>query len=500
MLGSVINWYFRQRYEDLQQQTLRAIEDQQELLDYLLEMGSETEYGEAHGFKNIRNYEGFRKQVPIVDYEDLKPWIERTLKGEQRLLWPGEITWFAKSSGTTSNSAKYIPISYECLEETHFRGGRDMVTLHCAQNPDTNAFQGKALIIGGSYKTNTENPKSFSGDLSAVLWAHLPAWANLRSTPEPSIAMMESWEKKLEPMAHAVIKENVTSITGVPTWVIILFQRVLDITGKSHIHEVWPNLEVFFHGGVNFSPYREQFKKFLPGPMTYLETYNASEGFFGLQFQQDHAEFTLLTHHGIFYEFQPLGASDDACIPLWEVQPGVNYAIVISTNSGLWRYRVGDTIRFSSTQPYNFKITGRTRLFINAFGEELMVENADTAITETCKQTGATIADYTAAPIYLSSGKGGHEWCIEFLEAPSDLEAFTQILDAELRRCNGDYDAKRTGDLAMHMPVIHTVPKGLFQAWLKNKGKLGVQNKIPRLSNDRIIIDEILAMLQPGRA
>lgn len=500
MLNGVINWYFRQRYEELLQQTEEALENQDLLFDYLLESGAKTAYGSEYGFKSIKNYGQFAREVPVVEYEDLKPWIEKTILGEQQQLWPGEITWFAKSSGTTGNSAKFIPISYESLEETHFRGGRDMVTLYCAEKAETKAFQGKAMLIGGSFKPNDENPKSFSGDLSAVLWSHLPSWANLRSTPEPSIAFMDSWEEKLEPMIRATMHENVTTITGVPTWVIVLFERILEITGKSHIHEIWPNLEAFFHGGVNFQPYRNQFQKFLPNSMNYLETYNASEGFFGLQFLPSDSDFTLLTHHGIFYEFQPISRLHGPCIPLHEVQVGEEYAMVITTNSGLWRYRLGDTVRFSSTRPYRFKITGRTKSFINAFGEELVIENADTAMAAACTKTGATLHDYTAAPVYMDAKAGGHEWLIEFAQAPDNLALFTQILDEELKACNGDYSAKRKGDLAMHMPIVRSLPPGVFQNWLRSKGKLGVQNKIPRLCNDRILLEEILALMQPGRA
>lgn len=499
MLNNVVNWYFRQRYEDLLKQTEAALLNQEMLFDFLIESGRDTVYGGMHGFKGLRHYEDFRKTVPVVEYEDLKPWIEKTIRGEQMQLWPGEITWFAKSSGTTGNSAKYIPISYESLEETHFKGGRDMVTLYAANQSETKAFQGKALLIGGSYKPNPENPNSFSGDLSAVLWSHLPSWANLRSTPEPSIAFMDSWEEKLVPMIQSTVREDVTTITGVPTWVIVLFERMLEMTGKQHIQEIWPNLEVFFHGGVNFQPYRDQFKRFLPGNMHYLETYNASEGFFGLQFDMGTPKFTLLTHHGIFYEFQPAADKDAPCVPLWEAKPNVDYAMIITTNSGLWRYRIGDTIRFSSVQPFEFTITGRTKSFINAFGEELVIENADTAVIAACAQTGATLHDYTAAPVYMDHGTGGHEWLFEFATPPQNLTRFTEILDEELKKCNGDYAAKRKGDLAMHMPIVRSVPQGIFQAWLKSKGKLGVQNKIPRLCNDREIIEEIRGMMVPGR-
>ncbi|MBS3913982.1 MAG: GH3 auxin-responsive promoter family protein [Bacteroidetes bacterium] len=501
MLAPVISWYFRQRHEELLEHAEFAVDYQEQLFNLLLESGQSTAYGAENGFKSVRNYEDYRNKIKVSEYEDLKPWIERTMKGEQMLLWPGEINWFAKSSGTTSNSAKYIPISFENLELTHFKGGRDMLTVYFAHYPESKMMQGKGLLIGGSFKTNDINPRSFSGDLSAVLMNHLPMWANMMSTPQMDIAMMEKWEEKLEPMARATMNENVTSISGVPTWVIVLFERLLEITGKSDISEIWPNLELFCHGGVNFTPYREQFKKLIPKTgMHYLETYNASEGFFGLQFNLRKPDFTLLTNHGTFYEFYPCGGDPQKCIPIWEVETGIDYAMVITTNSGLWRYKLGDTVRFSSTRPYEFRITGRTKLFINAFGEELVIENAETAMAAACKKSAAMVADYTAAPVYMSTGKGGHEWFVEFETAPENLELFKYTLDEELKICNGDYAAKRRGDLAMHEPVVHVLPKGLFHSWLKSNNKLGVQNKIPRLSNDRKIAEEILGLLMPERA
>lgn len=496
MIAPLISWYFRQRYEDLQAIAARGCDDQEVLFEYLLDEGRDTEFGRAHGFDLIKTYDQWKNQVPISDYESLKPWIEKTMQGEQAVLWPGEINWFAKSSGTTGNTAKYIPISYENLEDTHFRGGRDILSVYCARNPETRIFQGKGLLIGGSHKVNQLNTRSFYGDLSAVLMNHMPFWANLKSTPDMSIALMDNWEDKLESMAQATINENVTSISGVPTWTLVLFKRILEITGKKHMHEVWPNLELFIHGGVSFVPYREQFQELLPGShMQYLETYNASEGFFGIQNSVDSADLLLMTNHGIFYEFYPMSEGPEAAVPLWEVKPGVNYAMLITTNSGLWRYQIGDTVQFSQTKPFLFRITGRTKLFINAFGEELVIENADTAIAAASRLTGAVVADYTAAPVYMTDEEPGHEWLIEFETSPADLGDFTRILDDELKKCNGDYAAKRHADLAMRMPHVHTAPKGLFQAWLKTKGKLGGQHKVPRLCNDRKIMDELLSML-----
>jgi len=497
MLAPFVNWYFRQRYEDLVSQSPKSIQNQMHLLDYLMEQGSETEYGQKFGLKSIRSYADFRRQVPVVDYEDLKPWIERIMAGEQQLLWPSEITWFAKSSGTTSNSAKFIPISYESLEETHFKGGKDILTVYSSWFPDTKLFSGKGLLLGGSHKVNQMNNKSYYGDLSAVLMNHLPFMANYFSTPDIEIALIENWDEKLEKMAQATLKENVTSISGVPTWALVLFKRQLEITGKKSIHEVWPNLEVFIHGGVNFAPYKEQFQEISGWDgMHFLETYNASEGFFGIQAESNKREMMLMSQHGVFYEFYPVSKGPEYCIPLAEVEPGVNYAMVITTNSGLWRYCIGDTVQFTSKDPFRFYITGRTKLFINAFGEELVIENAEAAIAQACSITTSIVSDYTAAPIYMTSSKPGHEWLIEFSKLPENIETFAAILDRELKKCNGDYEAKRRNDMAMCMPKITPLMPGTFENWLKKKGKLGGQNKVPRLSNDRKIVDEIQDMLK----
>ncbi len=501
MLAPFVNWYFRQRYEDLLNQNEKTVQNQEHLFEFMLENGAETAYGQQYGFKNIRSYAEFKQQVPVVDYEDLKPWIERIMLGEQGLLWPGEITWFAKSSGTTGNTAKFIPISYDSLEDTHFKGGRDILSIYCSWYPDTKIFSGKGLLIGGSHKVNQLNNKSYYGDLSAVLMNHLPMMANYFSTPDIEIALMENWDEKLEKMAQATLRENVTNLSGVPTWALVLFNRLLEITGKKNMHEVWPNLELFIHGGVNFTPYRQQFQDLVGWEgMHFLETYNASEGFFGIQAEQNSRDMMLMTQHGIFYEFYPVSKGADYCVPLWETEPGVNYAVVITTNSGLWRYRIGDTIQFTSTHPYRFYITGRTKLFINAFGEELVIENAETAMAVACIETNAIVADYTAAPVYMSNAKPGHEWLIEFTKKPENLQAFTEILDRELKKCNGDYEAKRKGDMAMHAPKITALQTGTFQTWLKKQGRLGGQNKVPRLCNDRKILEDILLMITPQSA
>lgn len=496
MISSAISWYFRQRHAELWHLIAEAEKHQFELLEQYSDKLSRTEYGKFYGVKGSLKYADFANLIPVVSYEDLKPFIERTMNGEQQIIWPADITWFAKSSGTTSNVAKFIPISYESLEYTHYMGSRESLTQYFHFNSNANLFEGKGLLIGGSHKVNQVNNKSYYGDLSAVLMNHMPLWANWKSTPDINIAMMENWEEKLEKMAHATINENVTSISGVPTWTAVLLQRILEITGKSNIHEIWPNLELFIHGGMNFEPYRQLFNQLLPGNnMHYLETYNASEGFFGVQAFPDKSDLLLMTHHGTFFEFYPVSKGPDYIVPLANIEVGVNYAVVITNNSGLWRYVIGDTVQFTQKNPYTFRITGRTKLFINAFGEELVIENAEFAISETAKKFGLNIIDYTAAPRYEIHSEG-HEWLIEFDQLPNDLLQFTKYLDLELQKVNSDYQGKRVGDLVMKLPKVSAVPKGTFHKWLHTKGKLGGQNKVPRLSNNRDLLEEILNLIQ----
>lgn len=466
----------------------------------LIYKGSKTEFGKTHGFSNIFTIADYQNQVPLQDYESLKPYINRLLKGEQYLLWPNEIQWFAKSSGTTSDKSKFIPVSFEAMEECQFRGGRDILTLYCDAMPESKIFTGKGLLVGGSHEINPLSENIYYGDLSAVIMNNLPFWVNLLSTPKPEIALMADWEKKLEKMAQATKYEDVTSISGVPTWTLLLFKRLLELTGKSNMHEVWPNLELYMHGGVNFAPYRSQFEQYIPdGKMNYIETYNASEGFFGIQEKPNSEGMLLMVDYGVFYEFIPMseyGKDNPLTLTLDEVVTGVNYALVITTNAGLWRYVIGDTIKFIDTKPYKFVITGRTKLYINTFGEELMIENAEAAITMAAAETGSIIRDFTAAPIYLSEKHaGGHEWIIEFEHSPDDLDVFTELLDKHLKNLNSDYEAKRTGDMAIAMPKVRACKEGVFYNWLKMRGKLGGQNKVPRLSNDRKIIEELYRFL-----
>lgn len=474
-------------------------EMQREWLRKLVQSAMETEWGKKFSFRSIETYEHFSRRIPLQDYESLKPYIERIRRGEQNILWNSEIKWFAKSSGTTSDKSKFIPVTNESLEECHYKGGKDMVAIYCNNYPETQLFTGKNLALGGSYHTeNFDNYESYHGDVSAIIMQHLPLWAEFLRAPGLSIALLSNFEEKLDKMALATMKENVTSIAGVPSWMMVLLKRILELSGKQSIKEVWPSLEVYFHGGVSFSPYRENFRQlFGKGAVHFFELYNASEGFFGLQDQKKSTELLLMLDYGIFYEFIPvseLSETSENAIPLHEVKTGKNYEVVITTNAGLWRYKLGDTIRFTSTEPYRFKITGRTKHFLNAFGEEVIIENAEKALKITCEKTGARVKEYTAAPIYMDGGSGGHEWLIEFETKPDDMNYFTEVLDNALKSLNSDYEAKRFNNFVMRLPVVHALPEGTFYKWLKEKNKLGGQNKVPRLCNERRYVEEILAM------
>jgi len=473
---------------------------QDEWFQNLISTAQNTEWGKTHGYASIYTQDQFKERVPIQTYDTLKPYIERMLAGEHNILWPSEIKWFAKSSGTTNDRSKFIPVSEESLEECHFKGGKDLLTMYCDNRPDTKIFTGKCLVLGGSHQINQLNADSCYGDLSAVLIKNLPFWAEFYRTPDMSIALMDNFEEKVEKMAQATIGVNVTNISGVPTWNLVLAKRVLEITGKDNLLEVWPNLEFYFHGAVNFNPYREQFKKLIPSnDMYYMETYNASEGFFGIQDQPNSEEMLLMLDYGIYYEFLPMEnihLENPKTLSLTEVELNKNYALIISTNAGLWRYMIGDTIKFTSLSPHRIQITGRTKHFINAFGEEVIIDNAEKALSKACRETNAIIQDYTACPIYFKENDaGGHEWIIEFEQPPNDIENFTNILDNTLREINSDYDAKRYKDMALRRPLIHVAQEGLFYEWMKNRGKLGGQHKVPRLANDRTYVEEILKML-----
>jgi hypothetical protein len=495
-----MTWVMKKRIHQMELFMKYPDEVQDEMLKRLLLTARPTEIGNQYEFDDILNYDDFRNRVPIHTYEDFYPYIERLMRGEQNILWPTPIKWFSKSSGTTNARSKFIPVSQEALDECHFKGGKDMLSLYVNNYPDTKIFSGKGLALGGSLQPNNFDPTKSShyGDVSAVIMQNLPMWAQLIRTPSLEVALLNDWEEKIIKLAEETTTENVTSISGVPTWTVLLLQHILN-TQKKSIQEVWPNLEVFFHGAVAFEPYRKLFKMLIPSEqMRYWETYNASEGFFGIQDRSDSNEMLLMLDYGIFYEFLPLDENDKSprALNLTEVEVGKNYAMIISTNAGLWRYNIGDTVKFTSIAPYRIKISGRTKHFINAFGEEIIIENAETAITRACEMTGAVIDNFTAAPIYLDKGKrGGHEWIIEFKVQPRDLVEFEGVLDETLRKINSDYDAKRAHNLALVAPKIHSVKEGTFYNWMKKRGKLGGQNKVPRLSNSREIVDEILAML-----
>lgn len=501
VLNSVLYWFFKKRMGQIERFKENPVEVQNELLKKLVREARDTEWGKKHHYGDIKDYKDYAARVPLQHYEDLKPYVDRLIRGETNILWPSEIRWFAKSSGTTSDKSKYIPLSFESLEDCHYKAGKDVLSIFCQNHPDTHIFDGKGLVMGGSHKVSEINNKAYFGDLSAVLLQNFPFWGEFMRTPELSLALMENWEEKLEKIARATIPDNVTSISGVPSWNLILLKKVLEITGRRNILEVWPDLELFIHGGVSFVPYREQFQKIIPSKkMVYLETYNASEGFFGIQDRPDSEELLLMLDYGIFYEFIPLDEIDrpePRVIPLEQVQTNTNYALVISTNGGLWRYLIGDTVRFTSLTPYRIVISGRTKNFINAFGEEVIVDNTDKALEAACKATNAILSEYTAAPIYLNDdNSAAHEYVIEFEREPENMEHFAQVLDKELQALNSDYEAKRSADLMLHKPKLTKVPKGTFFNWLKAKGKIGGQNKVPRLFNERKYVDEILDFIQ----
>ncbi len=473
------------------------IDVQQELLMRLLDVARNTTVGKQYDYKTIYDYKTFAARVPIQKYETIEPLIERTRKGEQNLFWPSNIQWFAKSSGTTNAKSKFIPVSNEALEDCHLKAGKDMLCLYINNNEDAGLFNGRGLRLGGSSAIYEDN-NSYFGDLSAIIIENMPFWADFSSAPKIDVALMEEWEAKMKAIVEETVNENITSLVGVPSWMLVLLNAVLEKTGKENIHEVWPNLEVYFHGGVNFNPYREQFKKLLPKKgFRYYETYNASEGFFAIQDINGSNELLLMLDYGIFYEFIPMDqylGEDSVAIELQEVELDKNYAIVITTNSGLWRYLIGDTVKFVSLDPYRIKITGRTKHFINAFGEELIIENAEDALKKVCKKTKTEIIDYTVAPIFMDGkAKGAHEWIIEFKKAPKDIDYFAELLDNALKSINSDYESKRYLNMTLTMPKVHQAESGLFYNWLKQNGKLGGQHKIPRLSNNRDFVEELLA-------
>lgn len=500
LLSPAISRIARMRLGAIEQWMQNPVAAQRNVLQHLITQGQNTEFGRRHRFGKTFRIRDFKAAIPIQTYEDMSPLIERMMLGEENVLWNTPIEWFAKSSGTTSHRSKFIPISQESLDENHFQASKDVLTHYYQFNPESDLLTGRSLVIGGSHQVAQLNELVKFGDLSAVLMQNSPFWGHWLRTPELSIALLDEWETKIESLAQNTINENVTSVGGVPTWTMVLFKRILDITGKKNMGEVWPNLELYLHGGVSFTPYRQQFEQLIGKPINYLEMYNASEGFFAAQSAPGEDGMLLYLDHGIFFEFMPVDEYNKASprtIGLNDVELGKNYAPVITTTGGLWRYLLGDTIQFTCLDPFRIKVSGRLKHYINAFGEEVIIDNADKAIAAACLQTGAEVNDYTAAPVYFSTESNGtHEWLIEFEHTPESLDAFTFALDDTLRKINSDYDAKRYKDIALTMPMVQALPKGIFKEWLRRQGKLGGQHKVPRLSNDRKLLEALLEIKQ----
>ena len=496
IVNSLASWFLKKRFHQIELFLKYPIDVQNELLEHLLHTAKNTEIGKQYDFASISTYREFAERVPVTSYEDNHLQIERARKGESNIFWPTPIKWFAKSSGTTNSKSKFIPVSSASLEHCHYAASKDLLCMYLNNNPDANLFLGKSLRLGGSKELYKENATVY-GDLSAILIDNMPFWAEYSSTPNNEVSLMADWELKMQAIVDQTIQENVTSLAGVPSWMLVLLNNVLESTGKSNLFEIWPNLEVYFHGGVNFDPYIEQYNAILPKEnFRYYEIYNASEGFFAIQDRNANKELLLMLDYGIFYEFIPMdtyGSASQKVIPLEQVQVAKNYAIVITTNAGLWRYKIGDTVRFTSISPFRIKVTGRTKHHINVFGEELIIENAETALKQASKHTQCEILDYTAAPIFMEGReKGAHEWIIEFKTPPKDLSLFTKSLDSALMDLNSDYQAKRFNNITLNLPKVHVARQRLFYDWLKQKNKLGGQHKVPRLSNKRDFIEELL--------
>ena len=475
---------------------------QREVLQELVTAAQYTEFGRKYNFSRLFTLKEFKKNVPIYEYDDIKPYILRMMEGEENVLWNTPVKWFAKSSGTTSDKSKFIPISEESLHDNHFKASKDVLSNYYKNFPSSDLLTGKGLVVGGSHQISKVNEEIQYGDLSAVLMQNSPFWGQWIRTPELSVALLDEWEDKIEKLAQVTAGETVTSLAGVPTWTLLLLKRILEIKGKTTIKEVWPNLELYINGGVSFVPYKEQFDRIIGGKINYLEIYNASEGFVAAQVSPDDDGMLLFTEHGIFYEFMPVeeyGSKNPLTVGLKDVVIGKNYALVISTTGGLWRYLIGDTIQFTKLNPYNIKISGRLKHYMNAFGEEVIVDNSDKAIAAAAEKTNAVVNDYTAAPVYFSdNNNGAHEWLIEFEKEPDDFNTFIFELDNYLKSINSDYEAKRHKNIALRLPVVHKLPRGTFTMWLRSKGRLGGQHKVPRLSNERNMLEEILAVKNSG--
>ena len=496
IINSIASWYIKKRIHDIELFLKYPHEVQADVLKSIVKQASNTHWGKLYGYSSIEKYAEFKSRIQLQDYETLKPFIERSRKGEQNILWSSDIKWFAKSSGTTSDKSKFIPVSQESLEDCHFKAGKDMLAIYCSNHSQTNLFAGKSLSLSGSKHLDNLENEIYSGDVSAIILFNLPLLAEFARTPSVETALMHGWESKIDKIVSETILEDVTSIAGVPSWMLLLLEHLLRVTGAKNIVEVWPNLEVYFHGGINMNPYREKFKKLIPSSnFNFMETYNASEGFFGIQDEKNSTSLLLMLDYGIFYEFLPIDNNNEETVTLEDVVIGKIYSMIISTNSGLWRYQIGDTISFTSTNPYRFEIVGRTKSFINAFGEELMVHNSDKAIELACKETDSIVKEYTAAPKFYDDSTGAHEWLIEFEKQPIDISIFNAILDLSLKKLNSDYEAKRSSNILLKQPIINSVPDGTFYKWLKHKNKLGGQYKVPRLCNNRLVIDEIKSII-----
>lgn len=498
IINNIINTFSAGRLSKIADFAQNGDAIQREQLEKNLQKAKKTAFGVEHSFSTIKTYKEFAEQVPVVDYEHYSPFIERMINGEDNVVWPGHTRWFAKSSGTTNAKSKFIPVTDDVLDKCHYQGGRDVIYVYTKQNPESKMFMGKSLILGGSKKISAVNTGAVEGDLSAIMISNTPKWLNLFKTPSPDIALLDKWEEKLEKITAYTMHQNVTSLAGVPSWFLILIKHILQVAGKENLHEIWPNLELFIHGGINFTPYREQYKALAPKGINFLETYNASEGFFALQDDPSQNGMLLMLDYGTFYEFVPMseiGNPHPKACTIEDVELGVDYALVISTNGGLWRYMIGDTIRFVSLNPHRIIISGRTKHYINAFGEEVMIDNAEKALLKATQVTGAVIRDYTAAPVFMETKKQGcHEWLIEFEKEPSDIELFRTTLDKALQEVNSDYEAKRYKDITLGGPILTVARQGLFYDWMSSRGKLGGQNKVPRLSNNREYIDQLLTM------
>ena len=502
-LTDISRFFLGKRLKDFELYASQPEAVQQKVLRRLLNDAAHTTWGREHGYASIKSYTDYAAAVPLQTYDDLKPYIDRMRNGEDNLLWHSKVKWYAQSSGTTNDKSKYIPVTSEGLDDTHYRGGADCVAIYLGMNPSSRFFSGKGLILGGSFNEQPNPDGSRVGDLSAVLMQNINPVVNFFRVPSKEVALMREWESKIERLAADTASANVTNLSGVPSWMLVVLKKVLDITGKDSIEQVWPGIEVFFHGGVSFTPYRSQYKELIKSDrMHYVETYNASEGFFGIQNDLSDPSMMLMIDYGVFYEFVPMaefGKPNARAVSLTDIELGKNYAMVISTSCGLWRYVIGDTVMFTSKSPYKFRITGRTKHFINAFGEELIVDNAEKGLARACAETGAKVLDYSAAPVYMDAqGKCRHQWLIEFAVMPDSLDRFVAVLDAALKSVNSDYEAKRTKDIALQLPEVVVARPGLFNDWLKGKGKLGGQHKVPRLSNTRDIIDEMLALNSRG--